>query len=226
MQSTRDRILERIIENRGVRVNDLAGALEITPAAVRRHLDHLRADGLIEVRSVKQATGRPFHAYYPPVKALGNVPASYADLFARVLHSLSEQHIDDAVATGLATSLAERHRGEVARSSPSEKRVQGVTESLRSEGILESWHMEEDGFHLLNSMCPYPQAAELSPLPCESDRRAIELLLGSDVEQINRIADGSHVCEYLMREEANQKTRPDSAKIPAGEGADDDKTNS
>jgi predicted ArsR family transcriptional regulator len=73
-----------------------------------------------------------------------------------------------------------------------------VTDSLRSEGILESWHSEADGIHLVNGACPYREAARMSPLCCESDRKAIELLLGQDVEQLNRIVDGAPVCEYLV----------------------------
>ena len=205
MQGTRDRVLEHILEHRGARVDELAEALRITPAAVRRHVDHLRGDGLVEARSVKQATGRPFHAYYATAEAAGHIPAPYADLFARMLRSLGEQHVDEAVATGVAVSLADRHRSEVPGQVQGETRVQRVTESLRSEGILESWHAEDDGYHLLNSTCPYPQAAELSRLPCEADRQAIGLLLGSDVEQIERIVDGSSVCEYVLRANLSEK---------------------
>ena len=186
-------------------MDELARALGITPAAVRRHLDHLRGDGLVEARSVKQATGRPFHAYYPTAEGAGHVPAPYADLVARMLRSLGEQHVDAAVATGVAASLADRHRSEVPGRSQGETRVQSVTESLRSEGILESWHAEDDGYHLVNSTCPYPQAAELSRLPCEADRQAIGLLLGSEVEQVERIVDGSSVCEYVLRANLSDK---------------------
>ena len=74
-----------------------------------------------------------------------------------------------------------------------------VTESLRAEGILEEWRAEADGIHFVNGRCPYHKAAEISKLPCEADRRTIELLLGHDVEQINRIVDGAARCEYLVR---------------------------
>ena len=70
---------------------------------------------------------------------------------------------------------------------------------LRREGFPEGGGAADDGFHLVNGTCPYRKAAEISPLPCESDRKAIELLLGLDVEQLNRIVDGSPICEYLVR---------------------------
>ena len=78
-------------------------------------------------------------------------------------------------------------------------RVEHVTESLRREGILDGWRVEADGYHLTNMTCPYRKAAEVSTLPCDSDRKAIELLLGLEVQQLNRIVDGSPVCEYLVR---------------------------
>jgi predicted ArsR family transcriptional regulator len=74
-----------------------------------------------------------------------------------------------------------------------------VTESLRREGILDRWHNESDGYHLFNGICPYRKAAEISKLPCESDRKTIELLLGQEVDQLNRIVDGASVCEYIVR---------------------------
>ena len=201
MHSTRDRILDLVIERREARVEDLAIELGITSAAVRRHLDKLRADGLIDVKPVKQPTGRPFYVYSATEKATGAMPPAYADLMERMLRSLGEREdVIAAVMASVAESLASKHRHEVSGLS-TEELVAKVTESLRAEGILEDWRSEEDGIHLVNGRCPYHRAAEISKLPCESDRKAIELLLGHDVEQLNRIVDGAPCCEYLVRAE-------------------------
>lgn len=200
MQGTRERILDHIIKHREVRVEELAEALGITPAAVRRHLDNLRADGLVDARAVKQPTGRPFYAYHPTERATGALPAAYADLLGRMLRSLGEREdVVNAVMANVAEALAARHRGEVSTNPAPEVRAEEVTDSLRQEGILDRWHIDAEGIHLLNDACPYKKAAELSPLPCETDRQAIELLLGLNVEQLNRIVDGAPVCEYLVR---------------------------
>ncbi|MGE5595766.1 MAG: helix-turn-helix transcriptional regulator [Hyphomicrobiales bacterium] len=199
MQGTRDRILDLVIERREARVEELADELGITTAAVRRHLDHLRADGLVGLRRVKQPMGRPYHAYFPTELAVGSVAS--AELLERMLVGLSRR--DDViveVSESIAESLASKHRSEIAALDPGDRVVQ-VTERLRREGILESWRAEADGFRLVNGSCPYRKAAEISKLPCESDRKAIALLLGQDVEQLNRIVDGSPVCEYLVRAE-------------------------
>jgi DeoR family suf operon transcriptional repressor len=115
MQGTRERVLAFIIEHREARVEDLAKELDITTAAVRRHLDNLRADGLIEARAVKQATGRPYYAYHPTEQAAGALPTAYANLLERMLLSLGESdEVITTVMTGIAESLASKHRGEVA----------------------------------------------------------------------------------------------------------------
>lgn len=200
MQGTRERVLQLVIAHRGARVEELAAELDITPAAVRRHLDNLRADGLVGARAVKQATGRPYYVYYPTEKATGDIPAPYADLLERMLRSLGQRGVDQDVIRSVAESMASRHRAEMsdAEAAPPEVRVRVVTESLRAEGILDSWRAEEDGYHLVNAVCPYLRAAEISRLPCESDRKTIEMLLGADVEQLERIVDGAPCCEYLV----------------------------
>lgn len=202
MQGTRERILELVVQRREMRVEDLAEELGITSAAVRRHLDNLRADGMVDVRAVRQPTGRPYYAYHATEQAIAPVPAAYAGLLERMLRSLGERDdVVNSVMTSVAEALASRHRDDFAgtKTAGTEERVAQVTASLRQDGILESWSAETDGFHLVNHQCPYHKAAEISKLPCESDRQAIELLLGLDVEQLNRIVDGSPICEYLVR---------------------------
>src|SRR5689334_2065457 len=115
MQGTRALILEYIVHHRDARVEDLAAELAITPVAVRRHLDHLRADGLVDVRTVKQPTGRPYYAYHATERATQAVPPAYADLMERMLRSLGDRaDVVSGVATSVAESLAERHRADVA----------------------------------------------------------------------------------------------------------------
>jgi predicted ArsR family transcriptional regulator len=199
MQGTREQVLGLVIERREARAEELAAALGISAVAVRRHLDNLRADGLIDVRTVKQATGRPFYAFFPTERALGTIPDGYADLLERVLRSVEERgEVTSAVAERMAETVASRHLAEIPAGASGEERIVQVTESLKEEGILDHWHTAHDGFHLVNCTCPYRRAAEVSRLPCESDRKAIELLVGAEVLQVHRIVDGDSCCEYVV----------------------------
>jgi DeoR family transcriptional regulator, suf operon transcriptional repressor len=204
MQGTRDRILEIIVERGELRVEELSRDLGITAAAVRRHLDHLRADGLVDARSVKQTTGRPYHVYYATELATGEMPAAYAGLMERMLKSLESRHETQDVAKVVGESLASRYSSEVDASGSAEQkdRIESVTASLREEGILQRWYSSADGYHLVNEACPYLKAAEISELPCESDHKAIEVLLGESITQVGRIVDGASCCEYVVPLEA------------------------
>ncbi len=199
MQGTREQVLALVVERREVRAEELADALGISAVAVRRHLDNLRADGLVDARPVRQATGRPFYAFSPTEKAVGVLPAGYADLLARVLQSVDGRpEVTTAVAERMAESVARRHLSDIPLAATREERIVFATEGLREEGILDRWHTEQDGFHLVNCSCPYRKAAEVSDLPCESDRKAIEMLVGVEVLQVHRIVDGAAVCEYVV----------------------------
>jgi hypothetical protein len=46
----------------------------------------------------------------------------------------------------------------------------------------------------------------MSDAPCRADQHSIELLLGAQVEQTKRIADGSSVCEYIVRPATDLET--------------------
>jgi len=202
MHGTRERILELMVRKREARVEEFADELDITPVAVRRHLDNLRADGMADVRAVKQPTGRPYYVYFATGKGLTSGAAAYAELLERMLVGLGdEDEMLPTVIDRVAQSLAEKHRQELVgvEAATPEERIGRVTASLKKDGILDEWHTEDDGFHLVNAACPYRKAAEISRLPCDSDRKAIELLLGLDVEQLERIVDGAPVCEYLVR---------------------------
>ena len=208
MESTKEQMLHLLRARGGATVADLAEALGVGQASVRRHLDHLRVEGLADVRLGRHGVGRPAFVFYPTEEAEERASTGYSRLLSRLyegLRSLDERQIqgrDGAQVLGTAFQaaaerLAEEHQAEVA-DGPLEGRVAQTSQALQSEGIVDGWAKREDGYHLTNCGCPYRQAALASPGPCELDRRAIELLVSAPVRQVSRIADGHPVCEYIV----------------------------
>jgi predicted ArsR family transcriptional regulator len=208
MESTKEQVLRLLQARGGATVAAVAEALGVSPAAVRRHLDHLRVDGLVDVRMERGGVGRPAFVFYPTQEAEERTPGAYPRLLARLyegLHSLDEPQVagrDGAqvlrmLFEGVAEQVAREHEPEVAADSLGE-RVAETGQALRQEGIVDAWVKEEDGYRLTNSACPYRQAAVGSEGPCELDRRAIELLIAAPVRQISRIVDGHPACEYIV----------------------------
>jgi predicted ArsR family transcriptional regulator len=201
MKSTRQQILD-ILRHRGEStIAELAAVLDLASASVRRHLDVLMAEGLVELRSVRQPTGRPYYAFRLSERAEDLTPSGYSKLVVRLLDEVTDiggENLRDALFERLARRIAQEYQPQI-DGSDLEQRVEQVTEALNAEGILDGWSREADGYHLFNRSCPYRRAAQASHAPCVSDRKIIELLLGMEVEQVGRLVNGQMRCEYLVR---------------------------
>lgn len=208
MESTREQVLHQMQARGGATVAELAEALDVSQASLRRHLDHLRADGLADVRVERHGVGRPAYIFYPTEQAEERTPAGYSRLLSRLyreLSSLDEEQVGgrdgpqvlDTLFEGVAQQVAREHRADVGAGSL-EERVAQTSQTLQGEGIVDRWTAEPDGFHITNCACPYRQAAASTHGPCELDRRAIELLVEAPVRQVSRIVDGKPQCEYIV----------------------------
>lgn len=208
MESTREQILRLLQARGGATVAELAKTLGVGHASVRRHLDHLRAEQLADVRVERHGVGRPSFIFYPTEEGEERAPAGYSRLLSRLysgLRSLDESQVrgrdGDAVLRtafeAAAVQFAHEHQSEVAAESL-EDRVAKTSRALAPEGIVDDWSKSEDGYHLMNNACPYRMAAQGSGGPCELDRRTIELLVESPVRQVSRIVDGQACCEYVV----------------------------
>lgn len=216
MESTREQVVRLLRARGGATVAELSEALGVGLAAVRRHLDHLRAEGLADVRVERHGVGRPAFVYHPTEAAEELVASGYSRLLSRLyegLRSLEGRQVEGrdgaqvlrTAFEAVAEQVVQEHEAEVGAHSL-EGRVAETSEALQPEGILDSWEKRQDGYHLLNSTCPYRWVAQASSGPCELDRRAIERLVAAPVQQVSRIVDGRPVCEYIVA--AKEHERP------------------
>jgi predicted ArsR family transcriptional regulator len=207
VKGTRGEIVELLRQRAEMTVHELLEHIAIAPAALRRHLDILAAEGTVEYRAVRQATGRPHYAYRLTEQAREQLATGYPRLMERMIEEAAAiRHPDDGaelldtIFTGISDRIVADHRPQV-HGQTIQDRVDSVTAALREEGILEGWSKQSDGIHLYNGNCPYRRAAYASGgLCCDSERRAIALLLDTEVEQVGRIAEGRSVCEYIVRQ--------------------------
>ena len=210
MESTREQILRYVRGRRDTTVAQLADSLHLSQQAVRRHLDGLRADGLVDVKQERHGVGRPTLLFYTTERGEELAGRTYLQMLTRLFKHLEKldgsqvsgadgQQVLEQVFSGIASEMAADHIGEV-HGSTLDQRIDEVSKALEREGIVDSWEKLDDGtYHIVNEECPYLRLAELSDAACKSDRRSIELLIGADVEQTLRIVDGAPACEYIVR---------------------------
>lgn len=197
-RDTRSVLLQRVVEAGGTTVAALSGLVGISDATVRRHLERLEAEGLLEVEALRRGPGRPSYLYRATDEGVRAVRDRSPQLTERLLAEMVRLRIPpQALSDALANQVADAHRGEI-HEGGIEQRVDDVVEALRPEGILDSWERAEDGIHLVNNACPYMGAAAASDCVCEADRLTIEKLVGRSVEQTGRLADGDPGCVYVI----------------------------
>jgi len=209
VESTREQVLRFVRGRREATVAQLAEVLDVSAQAVRRHLDGLRADGLLDARLERHGVGRPSLVFFATERGEELSGRTYLQLLSRLFRHLEKMDADevgggtgrqvlDQVFGGIATEVAADHESEV-RGVTLMERVAEASRALEREGIVDTWQQQDDGFQMVNGECPYLRLAEMSDAACRSDRQTIELLVGGNVEQTKRIVDGAAVCEYIIR---------------------------
>jgi predicted ArsR family transcriptional regulator len=207
VETTRDQVLRIVRGHKEATVSQIAETLGLTHQGVRRHLDGLRADGLIDAKLVRHGVGRPSMVFSATDRGDETAGHTYLQLLSRLFRHIEKEpegerrQMLEEMFSGIAREVAAEHVAEV-RGQTLDERVAQVTRALETEGIADFWTKEGDVFHIHNNECPYLRLAELSDAPCRSDRQSIELLVGTSVEQTRRIVDGAPVCEYVIRPEA------------------------
>jgi predicted ArsR family transcriptional regulator len=209
---TRGRIARLILENGPVTAAGLSARLGLTAAAVRRHLDCLLADGMVEARHARQygtrGRGRPARLFAITDAGRSAFEHAYDDLAASALRFLAEVAGPGAVADFARRQISElerRYRPVVEAAAP-EDRVKALAEALSADGYAASAaHLGKTagmgggpaaggGEQLCQHHCPVAHVAAEYPQLCEAETEAFGRLLGTPVQRLATIAHGDGIC--------------------------------
>src|SRR4051794_28362900 len=99
---TRERVARSILEHGHSTAAALAARLDLTPAAVRRHLDHLVAQGAVEARDARpegtaRGRGRPPKVFAITETGRDRFDQQYDDLALQALRFVAETGGPEAV---------------------------------------------------------------------------------------------------------------------------------
>ena len=200
-QPTRERVARSILEQGPSTAAALAARLDLTPAAVRRHLDHLVAEAAVEARDARPAgtrgRGRPAKVFAITETGRDRFDQQYDDLALQALRFLAETGGDGAVrafADRRMSFIEERFADVVAEKpalSPAEALAQVFTDEGYVAGVRE---LPLVGEQLCQQHCPVSHVAHEFPQLCEAETAAISRVLGRHVQRLATIAHGDGVC--------------------------------
>lgn len=213
---TRDRVLHAVSEHGPVTAAGLGEILGLTPTAVRRHLDILAEEGLLEEHELvgRRGRGRPARAYVVSSTGHQTLTSDYDLLAAEALRYLARAAGPEAVADFArqrALEIEDRFRttlGALADGSATD-RVDALVETLTAEGFAASARPVGPtptttegpalhGIQLCQGHCPMQHVATEFPQFCDAETEAFSRVLGVHVQRLATLAQGDHVCTTFI----------------------------
>ena len=204
---TRGQVARLILELGPSTAATLGGRLGLTPAAIRRHLDNLIAEGLIETRTARtygnRGRGRPAKVYVITDAGRSAFEHAYDDLATNALRFLAETAGPEAVTQFARRQIAdlERRYAPVVAHPELAARVQALAEALSADGYAASagpapaiGAAGSSGEQLCQHHCPVAHVAAEFPQLCEAETEAFGRLLGTPVQRLATIAHGDGIC--------------------------------
>nr|WP_194956496.1 helix-turn-helix domain-containing protein [Aeromicrobium phoceense] len=188
------------MENGPSTATSLATRLGLTPAAVRRHLEHLVEHGLVESREERvrgqRRRGRPARVFVLTAAGRDTFAHTYDDLAADALRFLRATGGDSAVMDFARHRLTEfRNRYErLLADVPVEDQASVLARALTDDGFAASASSTPLGEQICQHHCPVAHVAEEFPQLCEAETEVFAELLGSHVQRLATIAHGDGIC--------------------------------
>jgi predicted ArsR family transcriptional regulator len=200
-QPTRERVVRSILVNGPSTAAALAERLDLTPAAVRRHLEHLLDEGMLEHREprsvVSRGRGRPARLFALTEAGRDHFDQQYDDLAAQALRFLAETGGEDAVRAfaNRRVAFVEKRFDDLVAANPHLSPVEALAQLFTAEGYAASVRdLPVVGEQLCQQHCPVSHVAHEFPQLCEAETEAIARVLGRHVQRLATIAHGDGVC--------------------------------
>jgi predicted ArsR family transcriptional regulator len=197
---TRERVAAAILELGPSTAATLAERLELTPAAIRRHLDHMVDEGTVEAREAKvygaRRRGRPAKVFALTDHGRDRFDQQYDDLAVQALRFLAETGGERAVQEFARRRVAdlEASHAAILAADPDLTPSQAMAQAMTQAGYSASVRTSPIGEQLCQQHCPVSHVAHEFPQLCEAETELISKVLGSHVQRLATIAHGDGVC--------------------------------
>lgn len=205
-ERTRDRVMTAVLEHGPVSAAQLGSLLGLTPAAVRRHLDTLTREGLIEVKLIsnaKSGAGRPARRYVISRRGQTEIGDDYLEIaklaLAEIASTVGEEGITNFAHRRFATMEAKYQPIVDAAGSDVAARSKALAAALNADRFVATSNSLSVGTpmaaeQLCQGHCPIQELASSFPQFCDAETEVFSRLIGVDVRRLSTMASGGHVC--------------------------------
>lgn len=200
MKSTRERILQTLLNHPNATINELADAVGINSISVRHHLTSLQAEGMVMAEEERHGVGRPRLVYSLTEKGMESFPTRYLRLTSRLLDQMKESLPPAAINklfTAMAEDIASDYIQQVKYMTVEEK-LDFIKSLLFKEGFLVEWERQGNEYLIHEVTCPYYHVGQAHPEVCIVDQTLISQVLSIPVKKISCVLGGDNHCTYVI----------------------------
>jgi predicted ArsR family transcriptional regulator len=203
-----ERVARTLLQAGPSTASDLADALEMSPAGVRRHLSTLMDEGLVTSQdhqpygpTPKRGRGRPSSVFLLTTAGRAACDQAYDDLALSALRFMAQEYGPAAVeafASDRARRLSDAFGARDGSATP-----QDVADALTRAGyaaVVEP--LGDVAVQLCQHHCPVVDAAREFPVLCEAETAELGRAMGRHVTRLATLAHGDEVCTAVIAAEA------------------------
>ena len=216
--STRRQVAASILTHGPSTAASLAERLSLTAAAIRRHLDLLEEQGLVDAREQRvygpRGRGRPAKVFALTDAGRATFYTAYDDLAIGALDFLRRTAGSAAVEAFAEERIAAteaRYARAVSEAEPGVTPAGALATALSADGYAASSQPAGAGEQLCQHHCPVAHVAAEFPELCEAETAAFSRVLGVHVQRLATIAHGDGVCTTHI---PNPRPSPSSGHSP------------
>ncbi|MCU0569103.1 MAG: transcriptional regulator [Oculatellaceae cyanobacterium Prado106] len=212
-QKVKDRILYLLKMQGAQTATALADQLQVSPMAIRQHLQSLRAEGQVIYQQERRPLGRPVKLWQLTGRSGDHFPDSHADLMLDILRSVEtvfgEAGLDRLITDRsqrqiqtYQTKIASAFAAEQANQDSWQTRVRAIAHLRTQEGYMAEVLDQPDGSLLLvENHCPICTAAQQCQKLCGAEMEVFQAVLGEGVklERVEHILRGDRRCAYRIQ---------------------------
>jgi predicted ArsR family transcriptional regulator len=202
MHPTRQRIIGLLKEKEEATVDDLAMEVNMTPMAVRYHLNVLQANNLITSPAVRPQSGpgRPQQVYRLTEAADELFPEDYHSLTNYLLDELDVQ-LEKKNLAKIFSNIADRLANEAPppkKNQTFEERLDETIAFLSRKGFVIDWEANGEFYRIHTHSCPYRHVVRDHQEICSLDKQVISTMLKVTPTRTACFATGDDHCTYQI----------------------------
>jgi iron-sulfur cluster biosynthesis transcriptional regulator SufR len=208
VKKAKDQILHVLKVQGAQTATALADQLQVSPMAIRQHLQTLKAEQWVTYREERRPMGRPVKLWQLTEQSADRFPNRHADLMVDLLRSIQTVFGSDGV-DKLVTERSQRQiqtyqskLTDLVTEQNWQHQVRAIAQLRTQEGYMAEVIDQPDGnLLLIENHCPICTAAQNCQQLCGAELEVFKAILGEAIaiDRVEHILEGDRRCAYLVR---------------------------